>query len=581
MGAEPSSRGRSVPGLYVDRLPGSLAGTWEFALDDTPLGPEGLAALAWRPLEVPGSWQEQGVTGHGTAWYRVRFELDPGLFGPPLAFVSRQIRDADEVYLDGQLVGQTGSLPPAYDKGTLVWRVYELPATLTARPGPHTLAVRVHNPGPRAGGILGEPTLDTVSAALLKRTRAEAPRALLGAAFVSLGLFSLFLFLRDREQRDFLYFFLVTSATAVYVSTWLSIWTTSSVPLSTLFRVNLAATFLIPGLFLLFFLAFFDRTMRALHRVLLGLEGAGVLSCLLWPRVDDLYYFLLAGHGITAAIAVDVLVLLWGDARRRAPYARWLVAGTAAVLLAVAHDVAQDYGVLGDPVGMVRLFGPVFFVFMASFLAAMADRFAHLRMAASTDPLTGLANRAVLFDRIALEIARARRSGHPVSLAILDLDHFKRFNDRFGHVAGDRLLVAAARALQASVRDTDLAARFGGEEFAVLLPEADSTRALTCLERIRVSVSGLRVSGAAEGTTVSIGVAIFDPLERATISPTAWLRQADSALYMAKARGRDQIVTAVGEPPRSSGSGIPMVGFKRRRPSSTGEAPVPRKEDEG
>lgn len=573
--AETAPAGRSVPGLYVDRLPGSLAGTWEFALDDTPLGPEGLAGLTWRPLEVPGSWQAQGVSGHGTAWYRVRFELDPGLSGPPLAFVCRQIRDADEVYLDGQLVGRTGSLPPAYDKGTLVWRVYELPATLTARPGPHTLAVRVHNPGPRAGGILGEPTLDTVSAAFLKRMRAEAPRALLGAAFASLGLFSLFLFVRDREQRDFLFFFLATSATAVYVSTWLSVWTSSSVPLSTLFRGNLAATFLIPGLFLLFFLAFFDRATLSRHRAFLVLSGAGSLVCLLWPRVDDLYYVLAAGYVVTGAIAVDVLVLLWGDARRRAPYARWLFAGTAAVVLAVAHDVAQDYGALGDPVGAVRLFGPVFFVFMASFLAAMADRFAHLRMAASTDPLTGLANRAVLFDRIALEIARARRSGHPVALSILDLDHFKRFNDRFGHVAGDRLLAAAARALQASVRDTDLAARFGGEEFAVLLPEADAERALTCLERVRDAVAGLRVSGAAEGTTVSIGLAVFDPLERATISPTAWLRQADAALYTAKARGRNQVVTAVGEPPRSSASGVPMVGPRRRRPSSTGTAAVP------
>lgn len=564
--AEPDSR--AVAGLYVDRLPGSLAGTWEFALDDTPLGAEGLSALSWRPIEVPGTWQERGVEGHGTAWYRVRFELDPAVAAPPLAFVSRQIRDADEVYLDGQLVGRTGSLPPAYDKGTLVWRVYELPASLTSRPGPHWLAVRVYNAGPRAGGIVGEPVLQTVSAALLERTRAEAPDGLLAAAFASLGLFSLFLFLRDREQRDFLFFFLATAGTAVYVASWLSFWSASSIPLSVLFRVNIGMVFFVPGVFLLFFLAFFDRGMRGRHRAVMGAQVAGILASLFWPRADDLYYVLTVGLLLTGVTAVDVFAMLAGDARRRAPYARWLLAGTAAVVLAVANDFARDYGLLFGAVGRVRLFPPVFFVFMTSFLAAMADRFAHLRMAASTDPLTSLANRAVLFDRIALEVARARRSAHPAALALLDLDHLKRFNDRHGHVAGDRLLVALARALMSSVRDTDLAARFGGDEFAVLLPESDQERALACLERIRSAVAAIRVSGASEGTTVSIGLAVFDPAERSTLSPTAWLRQADGALYTAKARGRDQVVTAVGEPPGSSASGFAPVGLRRRRPSS-------------
>jgi len=202
----------------------------------------------------------------------------------------------------------------------------------------------------------------------------------------------------------------------------------------------------------------------------------------------------------------------------------------------------------------------------------MGDRLARLRLAASTDPLTGLAHRAVLFDRLTLEIARARRHSHPVALAMLDLDAFKPFNDRFGHVAGDRLLVAAAEAVTDSIRDTDLAARFGGDEFVVLLPEADAAQALRCLERIRAAIGRARIAAAEDGVTVSAGLAVFDPTARATVSVSAWLRQADAALYAAKAAGRDRVLVAHGAPPPATsgaGSGSPDDG-PRRAPGSPG-----------
>jgi diguanylate cyclase (GGDEF)-like protein len=264
--------------------------------------------------------------------------------------------------------------------------------------------------------------------------------------------------------------------------------------------------------------------------------------------------------------ALDVLGHLAVSARRRAPYARLLLAATAAAVAAAMFDGA---GVLGLDLGRsvdFTLSGPAYFVLMSGFLVAMADRLARLRLAASTDPLTGLANRAVLFDRLSLEIARARRHTHPVALGILDLDAFKQFNDRHGHVAGDRLLVAASRALTDSIRDTDLAARFGGDEFVVLLPEADASRAIACLERIRVRVAQARVAGAEDGATASAGIAVFDPTVRASVSVSAWLRQADAALYAAKSAGRDRVLVAHGAPPPASsvgGSGTYDAGARR------------------
>ena len=490
--------GQVVDVLRVERLPASLAGTWEFALGDPPGGVSELDGLPFRPVPVPGTWQNGGIPGHGTGWYRVTFDLDPSLAIVPLAFACSQIRDADEVFLDGQPIGRTGEFPPDYDKGTVVERIYELPPSRTAIPGRHSLAVRVYNAGPRGGGLTGVPCIESVSTAFHARAFREAPRAFLAAAFAALGLFSLFFFLRDRGQIDFLYFFLTTSGTAVFILSWLSFWAVSGLPLTFLFRVGHAGIFAAPAMPLLLFLKFFERPLARGHVALLAAQGAGTVACLLWPRADDLYYLLPVAVALGAIAAVDVVFHLAVAARGRAPHARLVLAATLLATLAAAFDGAS---ILGLKIGSFVDFtfsGPAFFVLMSCFLASMADRLARLRLAASTDPLTGLANRAVLFDRLSLEIARARRHGHPVALGIVDLDSFKPFNDRYGHVAGDRLLVAVGRALLDSIRDTDLAARFGGDEFVVLLPEADATQAVACLERIRLRIARARVAGAEE-----------------------------------------------------------------------------------
>lgn len=564
------ARAEAVDVLRVERLPASLAGTWEFALGDPPGGAAELDALPFRPVRVPGSWQAAGIPAHGIGWYRVTFDLDPSLAIVPLAFATAQIRDVDEVWLDGQPIGRTGEFPPDYDKGTLVERIYELPPSRSAVPGRHTLAVRVYNAGPRDGGITGTPRIDSVSTAFHARVAREAPRALLAAAFAALGLFSLFFFLRDRAQPDFLWFFLTTSATALFIVSWLSIWTTSGLPLTFLFRVGHAGLFAVPAMTLVLFLRFFERPLGPLHRGVLALQAAGAAACLLWPRADDLYYILPAAYALGAVAAADVLHHLAVSARRRAPHARLLFGATIVALGAALADGASVLGLsFGGSVGFA-LSGPGFFVLVSAFLAAMADRLARLRLAASTDPLTGLANRVVLFDRIGLEIARARRHGHPVALAILDLDAFKEFNDRYGHVAGDRLLVAASHALSGAIRDTDLVARFGGDEFVVLLPEADATQAVGCLDRVRAGISGARIAGAERGASASAGVAVFDPAVRASVSVSAWLRQADAALYAAKAAGRDRVLVAHGAPPAAS-----TVGSSGERGAAPRRAPGP------
>ena len=171
-----------------------------------------------------------------------------------------------------------------------------------------------------------------------------------------------------------------------------------------------------------------------------------------------------------------------------------------------------------------------------------SDALAQLRQLATTDGLTGLLNRRAFLKRLDDEHDRATRYGQPFSVAVLDVDHFKRVNDRFGHAIGDLALIAVADACRTVVRKPDVIGRLGGEEFALILPATIHMDALVAAERLRSAVAAFSLPpiGGAGGLTVSIGLAEF------TSSETAHdlLRCADEALYDAKANGRNLVKVA-------------------------------------
>lgn len=163
---------------------------------------------------------------------------------------------------------------------------------------------------------------------------------------------------------------------------------------------------------------------------------------------------------------------------------------------------------------------------------------------ATADPLTGLANRRRFFDVTVGLLAQCRRYGNPATVALMDLDHFKQVNDRHGHAMGDAVLKAFALVLREVLRESDLAARVGGEEFAVLLPSTTAEEARIPLERIRQLLAGrdVELDGRTVKVSVSIGMCEWrDELE----TPDAWLAQADHALYAAKDGGRNRLCQAM------------------------------------
>jgi two-component system cell cycle response regulator len=163
------------------------------------------------------------------------------------------------------------------------------------------------------------------------------------------------------------------------------------------------------------------------------------------------------------------------------------------------------------------------------------------------DALTGLANRRFILTQLGSHVSAARRHGRPVSVAIVDIDHFKPVNDRYGHQVGDQVLVAVAAALGDHLREEDQLGRLGGEEFLVVLPDTDAAAAERVTEKLRCEVACRTVEheGDTLSVTVSIGMATWDGE-----APEELLRRADDALYAAKAAGRDRALSAPASVPR-------------------------------
>jgi two-component system cell cycle response regulator len=189
-----------------------------------------------------------------------------------------------------------------------------------------------------------------------------------------------------------------------------------------------------------------------------------------------------------------------------------------------------------------------------------------IRQLATTDPLTGVLNRRALTERLEIDLNRSIRENTPLSLILVDIDHFKGINDRHGHQVGDMVLQRCTEQLSKCLRPYDVIGRYGGEEFVICLPGAGDGEAMLVAHRMRKTVEKMRmiVNGSSIRITASFGVSRFP--EGPNDSMDSLIRRADEAMYRAKREGRNR-VCAAGDAPENSGSSLPVSGgSKPHRP---------------
>jgi diguanylate cyclase (GGDEF)-like protein len=174
-----------------------------------------------------------------------------------------------------------------------------------------------------------------------------------------------------------------------------------------------------------------------------------------------------------------------------------------------------------------------------------------LQKLATTDGLTKLYNSRSFYSQLELEVDRYNRYRHPLSLLLLDIDNFKEFNDNFGHLEGDKVLVRFSQIIKSCLRTNDSAYRYGGEEFTVILPETNGDEAKTVAQRIRSSLETekfMPIPDKNAKITISIGVTQYFPKEELS----AFIRRADKAMYLSKKNGRNRVSVLLAEPPVKS-----------------------------
>jgi diguanylate cyclase (GGDEF)-like protein len=231
-----------------------------------------------------------------------------------------------------------------------------------------------------------------------------------------------------------------------------------------------------------------------------------------------------------------------------------MVERRALPLWAALNDAPTDFlnslfGLLISALMVLAMFG------LVRMLNELNKTEAELRLLATTDELTGLLNRRQLLLELDAEIRRAQRGGRPLSVLMLDIDHFKSVNDQYGHTVGDEVLVKATVRCRQQLRSIDLLGRIGGEEFVVVLPDADADEALVAAERLRQSLAQtpLDTSAGPLTITISIGSVTMQPgaVARANHAPEPpeimqqLLKDADDAMYVAKREGRNCVRVAL------------------------------------
>ena len=358
--------------------------------------------------------------------------------------------------------------------------------------------------------------------------------------FIVLVLYNFFIFLVVRD-RAFFYYLLYAISYGLYFSVYngLSfqylwpnnpVWGNQSLlvllPLSLIFGLQFARKFLDIGSY---------SPKVDLFAVLLQILAAcGLVASFFLP------YSSLVEQLALLTIVVTVTIMSMGTLGLIKGYrpARYFMIAWTMLLLGVLMNMFKTFGLL--PHNLLTQNGLQLGSLMEMVLLslALASRVNEMQRQSRTDALTKLSNRRFFDERVAFEFERAQRNRLPISLLVADIDHFKQFNDRFGHSRGDEVLKTVARQLLDGVRSRDIVCRYGGEEFALILPGANGAQALEIAETLRKAIES---KGRSDGQiTISVGVA-SDP-DQHFANVAEFFRAADAALYQAKDQGRNRVI---------------------------------------
>jgi diguanylate cyclase (GGDEF)-like protein len=549
----------------------SLAGEWRFRPGDDPAwaAPD-YDDSGWAGMQVPGRWPAAGFPASGQmAWYRLEVQLDAAAREEldllhQLGVRLGKVLSAYEIYAGGQLLGGAGRLPPVGEVDYDRKRVYQLPHSAFGEDGRLLLALRVWG-GERAsmeawsgGPIAGEFSLGSFPDLLFGGIVGELPGLIFSVLFIAFGIYHMYLFARNRQMNAYLWFGLIALSIGVYglmLTQWKYLLGFSFLALK---KIEFGLIYLFPALALQGIWTLLDRPIGPWLR---AYQVGFVVAALLVVVIPGHTVHYLTLHAFQVCVLPALFLTPWvvfREARAGNGEARTLFIGLLVFVGACINDLLIDFAHLQTE----RMLAFGFIAIMLAMAVSLANRFTtmfnsledevarqtaqlseanrQLAQAAQVDHLTGLLNRRGFSEEAKMEISREYRSGRSFTLVLADVDNFKQFNDRHGHACGDHVLRRVAHILQQSIRDVDRVARWGGEEFILMLPETEDGGAAILAEKLRAAIeNNLFEFGEQKlGITMTFGIASH----RRGESLEGTIARADTALYHGKQGGRNKVM---------------------------------------
>lgn len=545
--------------LQAHESPLQLHNDWQYRWGDSPFDVQGRpewtlqdnSSEAWQAIDFPSN--PPGRDGQTNVWFRTA--LPNGNWHDPVIYIY-SVDLVVQAYLDGQKIYQYGYFDHN-GQGRFEgwpWHMIQLPADFAGK----FLYFRVFSDYSDIG-LWGEVKLmERLDLIKLILDHSVEQIVVSGFSLLIAGL-AFFFALLQAERRSFYYLalFALASALMVFGQSQVRLWLFNA----PLFWDHLAATgyFLLPVAMALLFGEWcagikYQKLIGALWRFHLAYAvGANILPLLGYSAISRMYFVFdgLFAISLSLLFAVAFSRFRHVNNEQKVIIVTFAFFGLLLLLdMAVAHSILPwrriplAWGLLSFSLALIAISLHQFVQTQtelkrlnATLEQKVEDRTRELELLATRDPLTNIMNRRAFYQKGEPIFRASQRYKRNLSVIMLDVDHFKRFNDFYGHAVGDQVLVMIADCFRKICRDSDFAARFGGEEFVLLLEEADLHSAFKFAERLREAIAELSFPGIEQTITASLGIACLNP---ETQSIDELIKRADRALYEAKHSGRNR-----------------------------------------
>jgi len=503
--------------------------------------------VSCRSLPKVGSIETVFENFNGYAIYRTSFSLENNLEQHPLSLFIPHLRDADKVYLNGELVGQTGSFPPSFEKATLYSRTYPLPSKQLkfGKAASNELVISVYNHA-RQGGISGGPPIINTTAVIYdEQIGAEGLLMLYVGIMLIIAAVQIFYFVAQPQSRDHLYFAAFCACEAVYILTYSNFAFQSGLHLNTIFRANIVLFGVLTLLFYLFLTHFFKCQIPKWFTIPIVTLLIVISLITVFIPIDHIYDIVHLLQALSIFVLVPFyLYLFYRAISEKLPYAKLMAWALCIFILAVVFDILVDLQVIPSFMNELEgLLSPIFLIgiFLILTLILIHKHLQYYRYA-TYDYLTNCLRRSAFVERLTEELFRIHRSEDVIVLALLDIDDFKQINDKYNHIMGDNILRTVATRTHDVLREFDLLGRYGGDEFIIAAQVSDQHDALQLLKRIHKNITEepiIRDNKKTINVSVTIGGITTDPKHSATAEELIEL--ADEILVKGKIKQKGRV----------------------------------------